>query len=194
MKIQIICLFVSILSTAVLFSQNTYSHKDFEVYKEYSKNPSKFEGLDIYEVNEKDIDYLLTHSKKEFKMIYTFGYWCGPCVKHLPSLFEYINARDNIDLIILVSEKNDSKNLYYTKEYFKNKTDYSGPVFNVSDSYSQNKRRKYRIFTSLLVPDHSEYGYSLHILYNQKNDVIYASTYNENDEEIINKITQLTKK
>lgn len=158
------------------------------------QNPLGTKNLEIYEVNQKDLEYLLSNSKKEFKMVYTFGYWCSPCVSHLPTLLDYINGRDNIDLFILVSEKNDSKNLYYTKEYFKNKSKFIGPVFNVSDSYSQNKRKKYRIFTSLLVPDHTEYGYSLHILYNQHNDVIYASTYNEDDVEIIKKITQLTTK
>lgn len=193
MKIQIICFFVSILSTGVLSSQNTYGHKDFEVYKEYSKNPSNIEGLDIYELNEKNLEYLLSNSKKEFKIIYTFGFWCRPCVEYLPSLLDFVNRRNDIELIILLSERDDSKNLLGNLNYFK-KIKYNKPIFNISDSYSPRPRRKYDNFIQSIIPGHSEYGYSLDILYNKKNEPIYSSTYNESAAERIEKITQLTKK
>jgi hypothetical protein len=52
----------------------------------------------------------------------------------------------------------------------------------------ETKADRYIFFTQNLAPKHSFYGYSLVIIYDENNKVVYASTYNETHEQVYEQI------
>lgn len=181
---------IILLSTFSL-SQKKYQAKDIIDYNSVIQNINKEEGNEIYKINKPILDDLLKASDKKYSLIYTFGTWCGPCVKKLPQVLELKKDFNNLTLLITTAEKNDSRYLWVTSDYFKKDALVNFPTFNVFNEF-ENKRRwkKYDHFIQKVVPNHKDYGYSLLILIeNATGNVLYASTYNETADHEIKTIT-----
>jgi len=195
MKLQSVNYVLIIFITVPIFcfGQNklkSSSIDDFDLLIQKMENPTENE---IFSLSNNELTHLIKTFKKEKTLIYTFGWWCGPCVEKFPeilSLKEKYN--DKIDLILLTAEKEDSKYLYLTNFYFENKFDVHFPTFNLSIDLKDSRLKRYKAFINRVVPGHIDYGYSLIILIdNNSESVLYASTYKETTENIFLKIEHI---
>lgn|SRR5690606_5422146 len=195
MKLQYVNYVIFIFITIPIFcsGQNklkSSSIDDFDLLIQKMENPTENE---IFSLSNNELNHLITTLKKEKTLIYTFGWWCEPCIEKLPEILNLKNKyKDKIDLILLTAEKEDSKYLYLTNWYFENKFDVHFPTFNLSIDLKGSRLKRYETFINRIVPGHTNYGYSLIIVIdNLSGSVLYASTYKETTENIFLKIEHL---
>src|SRR5690625_7713015 len=118
----VIFIFITILIFCSMHNKLKSSYiNDFDLLIQKMENPTENE---IFSVSNNELNHLITTLKKEKTLMYTFGWWCEPCIEKLPEILNLKNKyKDKIDLILLTAEKEDSKYLYLTNWYFENKFD-----------------------------------------------------------------------
>jgi len=171
-------------------AQTTLKAKEILNTENFVNDLSSNKETEIYSINSDTILKLIKTSKKEYHVIYSFTTWCGPCREYLPMLLDYVE-KNNIELYILIIEKDASKKLYNSKVFFDKMENFNKPLYCITSGESKNPKKKYYEFVDSIKPNHSEYGLSLNILFNNKGEVLYASTYNESKEEILKTLNQL---
>ena len=121
----------------MLISLTSYSQK-YDAKKISSNSDTSIENLDkseIYSLDKEEFLKLVSQSKKKYNLIVSFATWCGPCRKSLPTLIKFAEEnKDKLNLYIINIEKDKSKNLLETKEFFL-EIKYSSPTFMVSEKY-----------------------------------------------------------
>jgi thiol-disulfide isomerase/thioredoxin len=172
-----------------LEAQSTLKAKEILNTKDFVNELSSIKDVGVYSIDSETILKLIKSSKKEFHVIYSFTTWCGPCREYLPMLLNYVE-NNNIELYILIIEKDNSKKLYNSKVFFDKMENFNKPIFCITSGKSKNPKKKYFEFVESIVPNHKEFGLSLNVLINNKGEVLYASTYNESKEEIIATLNQ----
>ena len=60
-----------------------------------------------------------------------------------------------------------------------------------AEKKKETKEDRYTHFTQNLAPKHWYYGYSLVVLYDGNDEVVYASTYNETHQQVYDKIKSI---
>lgn len=159
-----------------------------------SNHQESYQNLEmghIYEVDHEETHRLFQQSDKQYKLIYTFGVWCKPCIELLPTVLELSNEHANkLELYTFITE-NRPNMLQLSKDYFDKYPDFERPVFNISNDYHKRWRKKYDIFIDKLVPGHEDFGMSVLILFDEKNEVIFVSNYHMSKEEKINSVLEL---
>lgn len=179
---------VSVFSLA----QNKYQAKKIVDYDVIINNLILNNDDEIYEITKPELDSLVKKSNKDFTYVYTFAWWCEPCVEKLPSVLNLKDSIDSFQLLIITCEKDNSKELYLTQKYKNSKFNIQFPIFNISDDFSSRRWEKYDQFIQEIIPGHKDYGLSLSIIIdNKENKVLYASTYKESKDEQISKINSL---
>lgn len=159
-----------------------------EFVSELNSNPK----LDIYSLNSENFLELLTSSTKEYHLFYSFATWCRPCREYLPMLLEFVEKnRDNLELYVLIIEKDDSKELLHSKAFFSKIKNFNSPLYCLTSGESKRPVKRYLNFVKSILPNHKEYGLSLNILYNNNGNALYASNYNESKEEILTNLNEL---
>lgn len=173
------------IQSFLFFGQESVVTKlDTTIYKDYNS----LKANTIYSFNDRDFDYLIRQKDKKLKLVYTFALWCGPCRKMLPKILRIANKYRNDLQFYLVTTENNEKELSQLRLFYKNEKLFARPAFNISNNISgkyYKPRRKYSAFVQAIAPGHKEYGFSLAILYNRENKIMYASTYNELMEDVV---------
>lgn len=163
-----------------LCAQDHYFAKTISNYNEVL-NSNKNE---IYSLNKTEFDSLIKVDKShEFHLVYSFGTWCKPCIAFLPQLLDWTEKNPPVKLYILNIEKDGDDRLLRVKDYLRQKHNFNENTFRVSDEYGKRRWKKYDAFVQEMAPSHDEYGMSLLLLYDKTGKLLYASTYNETDEE-----------
>jgi len=185
--------FSIILISSLCFSQELYQVKTITNYSKLIEDLEKDSANVIYSLNKSELDNIVKQSHKKYTLIHSFAVWCVPCVEGLP---EYVNFRnemkDEVLFLLLTMDKNKSAYLTNTHEDFVEKYHVNYPTFNISDEYAKGKKKKYNHFIQLIVPNHKDYGMGISILIrNEDQKVLYASTYKETKEEILEKIENI---
>ncbi|MFA7686369.1 MAG: hypothetical protein WCY25_00730 [Moheibacter sp.] len=180
------------LLSIIVLSQDKYKSQNII---DYDSIISKLNANDteIYEINKNVLDSIMKKTDRDYIYLYTFAWWCEPCIKKLPHVLNLKKDFDNLQLLIITTEQDDSKQLLLTKKYKNDKFNITFPIFNISDNYSKRRWKKYDSFIQEVVPNHKDYGLSLSIILNKEREVIYASTYNESIEEEFQKIKEIIK-
>ena len=99
-----------------------------------------------------------------------------------PKLLEWIESNPSVKLYILNIEK-DGDRLLRVKDFLREKHNFNANTFMVSYEYGKRRWKRYDAFVQEMVPGHDGYGMSLLLLYDKTGKLLYASTYNETDEE-----------
>ena len=185
--------FSIILISSLCFSQELYQVKTITNYSKLIEDLEKDSANVIYSLNKSELDNIVKQSHKKYTLIHSFAVWCVPCVE---GLAEYVNFRnemkDEVLFLLLTMDKNKSAYLTNTHEDFVEKYHVNYPTFNISDEYAKGKKKKYNHFIQLIVPNHKDYGMGISILIrNEDQKVLYASTYKETKEEILEKIENI---
>lgn len=177
---KIIAFFISLFCLTNLSAQEKYFTKvisDFDEALNSNKN-------EIYSLNKTEFDSLIKMDKNhEFHLVYSFGTWCKPCVAFLPKLLEWSESNPSVKLYILNIEKDGDDKLLRVKNFLREKHNFNANTFMVSDEYGKRRWKKYDAFVQEMAPGHDEYGMSLLLFYDKTGKLLYASTYNETDEE-----------
>lgn len=183
-------LFFTLFIFTIVSAQTKYETLTITNYDSILKKLDSENQNEIYNLNINDFKQLVSKSAKPFTLVYTYGFWCSPCIKKLPLVLDFKQENDSqLQLLILTTEKDPSAYLNITNNEFNNLRNVHFPTFNISDEFSSKKRKKYDLFVQKIVPGHKDYGFSLLILLDNKTSkVIYASTYNETDDEIFSKL------
>jgi thiol-disulfide isomerase/thioredoxin len=139
----------------------------------------KSKSNEIYTVDGKEIVCLAKNSKKEKTLIFTFGIWCAPCIKHLP---EAIKLADDyqLDFYVLLIDKEENNSLIKTINYLQNiKKDIKILVLKDSDGNRPNK--KYKKFLAEITPSQFEdiNGMSKYIVINNKGKVLMVTNWKD---------------
>ncbi|WP_452230646.1 TlpA family protein disulfide reductase [Lacinutrix sp. MEBiC02404] len=171
-------------------AQNTLKANEILNTKDFVIELSIPKETEVYSINSDTILELIKSSDKEYHIIYSFTTWCGPCREYLPMLLDYVET-NNIELYIIIIEKDASEKLYNSKVFFDKMESFKKPLYCITSGKSKNPKKKYYEFVESIKPNHNEYGLSLNILFNNKGEVLYASTYNESKEEILKTLNQL---
>lgn len=181
MKNNIFILFF--LISHIILAQDSYKAKKISDYNQVLNEKTN----DIYELDIEQLKNLIESSPKKYHLIYTFGYWCKPCIETLPEVLKLTNENKNIQLYLLNIEKKD-KAMMITRNFLRKKFNYLPNSFTVSSKYGNTRWGKYKDFVEELVPGHDEYGMSLFILLDKDYSVLYASNYNQEKEFRLNRI------
>jgi len=153
--------------------------------------------------------YLMKSSDKKFKMVYTFTDWCKPCREKFPQILQFEKEFQQVVDVFYVTDIYRESSYTSTDKYLKSIGCFA-PVFCISDNdrfknakgkfvysvYNPEKKKetkadRYTFFTQNLAPKHWFYGYSLVIIYDENDKVVYASTYNETHEQVYEQIRHI---
>lgn len=164
----------------------------------------------FYEVDDAaKLKFFINKSDKKYKMVYTFTDWCKPCREKFPKILTFErDFKEKLDVFYLTDIYRASS--YKSTENYLSTINCTSPVFTVTDNdRNKNKKGKYEyfvynaekskesksdrytFFTQNLAPGHWFYGYSLVIMYDQNDKVVYASTYNETHQQVYDKIKSI---
>lgn len=94
----------------------------------------------IFVLEENNLNCLI-EQKQKF-IIYSYAYWCSPCVEKLPEVILFCQE-NNIELFILLIHNQNSKEIQKESIYFQDK---NLNVLVLSDSYGKRPRMKYKQF------------------------------------------------
>ncbi|MDY6026449.1 hypothetical protein [Bergeyella zoohelcum] len=163
----------------------------------------------MYAADHLDILTYIESRKTPYKLIYTFTSWCKPCKEEHPLVRAFEERyKDKLSVVYFMEIYDEKKYEYVDAHKYLQDVQNTAPIFVmknypefevkgkknkykylVSDAEGKMKRAsRYWYLTQKLVPGHGLYGYGLMILYDEKNRVIYSSTYKETKEEIFAKL------
>lgn len=202
--------FLSLFFLSFFFGQNNFAFQYYYTDTLIVKQTENLRNESFYQVkNAKDFFYYIKDSNKPYKLVFTFTHWCKPCKKMHPKILELEKSHKNNLQVFYLTDAYNGNDYKNTEKYLSKIGNYS-PIFSIGSNekmkdakgkynyYIFDKRRnknvkvsRYDYFIHNLIPDHEKFGYSLVILYDQNNKPIYASTWEENDDEVIQKVIKL---
>jgi len=164
---------ILILIGKISFGQNS----DCELIKSTSDK--------IFTVDKDDILCIAKNSEKEKTLVYTFGIWCAPCIKHLPNAIKL--AREyNLDFYVLLTDKeNSDKEL--SAIGFLNKVqetiNFEIKVVNLKDENGK-PNKKYKQFLDEITPPQFENinDMSKYIILDRVGNVLMVTNWKDNRE------------
>lgn len=188
----------------------------FNIIKVDTLKDAEFGNLEknsFYQVDDASkLRYFIKKSDKNYKIVYTFTDWCKPCREKFPKILDFEKEyKNNLDVFYLTDIYRDSS--YKSTDNYLKSIGCLSPIFNITDNgKNKNKKGKYEYFvynaekkketkedrythfTQNLAPKHWYYGYSLVVLYDGNDEVVYASTYNETHQQVYDKIKSILNK
>ncbi|EMQ95704.1 hypothetical protein D778_01594 [Xanthomarina gelatinilytica] len=176
-------LFLLLSTISSINGQNKYKLKDIISYNKLVYDMEHNSSSEIYSLTENDIFNLIKNSNKDYHLIYSFATWCRPCREFFPEVLQLIKMRKNVELYIILIEKDNSKQLYNTKLFF-DRLNFDKPLFCVSNYEKGNWRKSYFKFINDIAPNHNEFGLSLSLVFDKHSRLLYASTHLESKTEV----------
>ena len=145
-------------------------------------NLQKSEFSEIYTVNKNEAICLAINSEKEKTLFFSFGIWCGPCIKHLPNAIKLADE-NNLDFYVILIDKEESRRAYDAIKYLQDiKRDIK--ILILKDDIAKRPRKKYKIFLTEITPPEFENipGMSKYIIIDNKGEVLMVTNYKDNIE------------
>lgn len=146
-------------------------------------NLVKSKSGEIFTVDKDAIICLAKNSKKEKTLVYTFGSWCAPCIKHIPNAIKL--ARDyNLDFYVLLTDKENSDReltaIRILNEAQK-QIDFKIKVVNLKDENGR-PNKKYKHFLKEITPSKFENinDMSKYIILDKSGSVLMVTTWKDN--------------
>jgi thiol-disulfide isomerase/thioredoxin len=172
-NIKLIFLIIITLSFEISFGQNT----NCELTKSASEK--------IFIVDKDDIICLAKNSEKEKTLVYTFGIWCAPCIKHLPNAIQ-LARENNLDFYVLLMDKENSDKELNAIEFLKQiqeKINFEIKVINLKDENGR-PNKKYKQFLAEITPPEFENinDMSKYIVIDKKGKVLMVTNWKDNRE------------
>ncbi|WP_296317129.1 TlpA family protein disulfide reductase [Winogradskyella sp. UBA3174] len=139
----------------------------------------------IFTVDKNDILCLAMNSEKEKTLVYTFGIWCAPCIKHLPNAIKL--AREyNLDFYVLLMDKENSDKELNAIEFLKQiqeKIKFEIKVINLKDENGR-PNKKYKHFLREITPPEFENinDMSKYIILDKLGNVLMVTNWKDNRE------------
>lgn len=139
----------------------------------------------IYVVNENNLRCLI-EQKGKF-MLYSYAFWCAPCVKKLPDVVKFCQE-NNIELFVLLIHNQKSKEIKIENKDFQDK---NLNVLVLSDSYGKKARKKYKEFLKKYYLDNKIIDDMSKIILYSEGQLKYVSNWMDGDDVLDNKIKPL---
>jgi thiol-disulfide isomerase/thioredoxin len=191
LRIFILLFLIFLLAPSLVFPQNNFTPK-IEFIENYNLNDSSNYNK-FYNIDTSTIFKIIRSSTKEFKIAFSFAYFCKPCLESFPFIKQLIDEKQVEVILITDIKRTDKAKLMHTYNFVRNKNAVNLPVFFIGKNCidSTNKKKDvYFHFFDLLQPKNDAYGYSLFLVFDKNNKLLYASNYHEKS---INKIVNVKK-
>lgn len=139
----------------------------------------------IFTVDKDDILCLVKNSEKEKTLIFTFGIWCAPCIKHLPNAIKL--AKDyNLDFYVLLTDKENSDKELNAIGFLNKIQETIGFEIKVINLKDENGKpnKKYKAFLDEITPPEFENinDMSKYIIVNKFGKVLMVTNWKDNRE------------
>lgn len=140
----------------------------------------------IFIINDEKLICLLKNENKT--IIYSYAFWCKPCVEELPHIINFANNK-KVNLYILLIHNENSREMQIENNKFKNE---NLNILVLSDEYGNKPRKKYKNFLkkfyaeSKLIDDMSKI-----ILFDEDGNLMYISDWTDGDDVLTSKILPL---
>jgi len=151
-----------------------------------SDEPSKLPDQ-INVITAEKLYSIIDASPAKLHLLYSFAYWCKPCLETMPKVLEVMEDNPQVDFYPLTVEKFVSKynhmeqNLAFLSEEY----NYTGVVYAADPVYHKKAYKRYSALIAELAPNHTDFGLSLILLLDKNKNVLYATTWHQtSDEEI----------
>tara|TARA_R110000772_G_scaffold137108_2_gene245968 strand:+ start:594 stop:1175 length:582 start_codon:yes stop_codon:yes gene_type:complete len=172
-NIRMVFLTILILTIQKSFGQNT----DCELTKSTSEK--------IFIVDKADIICLAKNSKKDKTLVYTFGTWCAPCLKHLPNAIKLARENDLEFYVLLTDKENSDRELTaigFLKQ-MQEKVNFEIKVLNLKDENGK-PNKKYKQFLDEITPSEFENinDMSKYIILDKLGKVLMVTNWKDNRE------------
>jgi|TARA_R100000306_G_C4359627_1_gene134624 thiol-disulfide isomerase/thioredoxin len=158
------------------------------VTKSYAQNIcelNKSKSNLIFKVDADDIICLAKKSNKEKILVYTFGTWCAPCLKHLPNAIGLAKNYD-LDFYVLLIDKENSQREFDAIEYLNQIQEKNNLEINRVILKDSNGRpnKKYKLFLDKITPNQFENinDMSKYILIDNLGNVLMVTNWKDNRE------------
>ncbi|WP_452231902.1 hypothetical protein [Lacinutrix sp. MEBiC02595] len=139
----------------------------------------------IFKVDKDDIICIAKNSQKEKTLVYTFGTWCGPCLKHLPNAIKLAREND-LEFYVLLTDKENSERELTAIRFLKQKQEkinFEIKVLNLKDENGK-PNKKYKQFLDEITPSEFENinDMSKYIILNKLGNVLMVTNWKDNIE------------
>ncbi len=139
----------------------------------------------IFTVDKDDIICLAKTSKKEKTLVYTFGTWCAPCLKHLPNAIKLARENDLEFYVLLTDKENSDRELTaigFLKQ-IQEKINFEIKVLNLKDENGK-PNKKYKQFLDEITPSEFENinDMSKYIILDKLGNVLMVTNWKDNRE------------
>ena len=139
----------------------------------------------IFTVDKDDIICLAKNSEKEKTLVYTFGIWCAPCIKHIPNAIK-LARENNLDFYVLLIDKENSDKELNAIEFLKQvqeKINFEIKVVILKDENGK-PNKKYKQFLTEITPAKFENinDMSKYIILDNLGEVLMVTNWKDNSE------------
>lgn len=139
----------------------------------------------IFVIEENNLNCLI--EQKDKFIIYSYAYWCSPCVEKLPEVIQFCNE-NNIELFILLIHNQISKEIEKENIDFQNK---NLNVLVLSDSYGKRPRKKYKQFLTKYYTNENMIDDLSKIIFYSDGQLKFVSTWMDGEKVLETKIKPL---
>ncbi|MCO4293539.1 redoxin domain-containing protein [Solitalea sp. MAHUQ-68] len=149
----------------------------------------------IYFSDFHSIDSLVKLSKKQYKVVLFYAFWCDSCRNEMPGLISFFKEhQNNFELFLITGDKYDR--LIYNYRYLKNHLFYYKPAFILDKNiYGEKSRGLSRItnFISQLCSECNtrKMAYCSYIVFDSSNKFLFHTTWEFTREENLKALKKL---
>lgn len=162
----------------ILLNQLVYSQTE-------NCNLTKSKSEKIYTADKDDIICLAKNSSKDKTLVYTFGIWCAPCIKHLPNVIKLAKEYDLDFYVLLTDKENSDKELSAIKflNEIQEKINFEFKVLILKDENGK-PNKKYKQFLDEITPNEFENinDMSKYIIVDKLGNILMVTNWKDNKE------------
>lgn len=136
----------------------------------------------IFVLDESNLNCLV-EQKQKF-IIYSYAFWCSPCVEKLPEVIQFCQE-NKIELFILLIHNQESDYIEKENIFFQDK---NLNVLVLSDSYGKRPRMKYKQFLTKYYPNEKIIDDLSKIILYSDGQLKYVSTWMDGKDVLETKI------
>jgi thiol-disulfide isomerase/thioredoxin len=137
----------------------------------------------IYTVNSEEVICLAKSSLREKTLVFSFGIWCAPCIKHLPNAIE-LSKKYNLQFLVLLIDEEGSKRELSAISYLEKAISEVEFQTLILKDLNGKPKKKYKHFLNSITPAEFENisGMSKYILINNEGKVLMVTNWKDNRE------------
>lgn len=152
-------------------------------------------SVKLYIADSETLDTLIKRSQKRYKIVLFYTYWCSACRKSLPEILAFTaKYESHFDLFLVTGDRYDklALNMYYLEA----ELNYSRPVFVLDQKRYGDKKNAFSridkfIEESCSICRPKKMGFAAHYVYNESNQILYYSGWEDELEQQLAKLKTL---